>query len=617
MEEKRSVAVKEAMARLLQAAPPQPGIERIPTRKARGRYTAEPVQARLSMPSYPASAMDGIAVRSKTTQAASTQTPVQLNEGEDFVWINTGDPVPVWADAVIMVERVSIQGEGRVGITHPASPFQHVRQTGEDVAAGEMLLPAGQRIRPVDQAVLLAGGVWEVPVLTRPIVTIIPTGRELVPPGSDPEQGEIVEFNSTLLAETLQEWGAETRHHGIVPDDPDAIRQALEHALERSDLVIINAGSSKGDKDFVPSVLQQMGSLLVHGVAARPGKPAALAVVAGKPVLGLPGYPVSAHLGLEWFAKPWILTWQGENPLAAEEIIARLSQVVTSRRGTEDHLRVRLLAAPDGKWEAIPLTKRAGVTFSLAQADGWLKVPAETSEWTAENEVPVRLTRPLSELRDRVWVAGEDVPALDILFSAWSEWIGRPVVRYVTGMREALDRWRKGTCAAVVVEVATAEPESDLFKKWDIDMKQALPLGDLKRGWVVPKGNPDGIVGIRDWERENLHWILPPGGHSSRIFLDRLAASAGFTTPILQKEEQSNRKAVAAVRGGGAHAAWGIACDDPVQAVDFLPIVRSRLYLLLSPAIMKAMEGRALSELLRDTDVRRTLRRSGLEEATL
>ncbi|PTM53257.1 molybdenum cofactor synthesis domain-containing protein [Desmospora activa] len=616
MEKDGAVTVQEALDRLLQAAPPRPGIERIPTQQARNRYMAEPVQAQLSMPSYSASAIDGIAVRSEATQAASPHTPMKLREGEDFAWINTGDPIPAWADAVIMVEHVNVEGEGCVAITRPASSFQHVRQTGEDVAAGEVLLSAGQKIRPVDQAVLLAGGVWEVPVLTRPLVTIIATGRELVPPGLEPQRGEIVEFNSTLLGETLREWGAITRYGGIVPDDPALIRQTLEHALEQSDLVIVNAGSSKGAKDFVPSVLKEMGTLLVHGVSARPGKPAALAVVAGKPVLGLPGYPVSAYLGLEWFAKPWIRKWRGERTSHEEEVPARLSQPVHTRMGAEDHLRVRLLAGPDGNWDAIPLTKGAGVTFSLSQADGWIKVPADSSQWTAGKNVSVRLTRPLSLLRDRILVAGGDAPALDILLSAWSKQSGRAVARYVTGMQDALDRWRKGTCAAVVVETDGTDTLPECEER-DTDLSHALPLGDVTWGWIVQKGNPDAIVGIQDWHRSDLHWILPPSGHSGRIFLEKAAVYAGVSIPLHRKEEPSYLKAAAAVYGEGAAAAWGIAFAEYADTVDFLPIARRRLSLLVTPSLLKETEGEILLQLLQDQPLRKVLQRSGLDKPTI
>ncbi|MDR6227542.1 molybdenum cofactor synthesis domain-containing protein [Desmospora profundinema] len=613
MERARMAAVNEAREILLESAPPRPKVERIATRKARGRITAEPVRARLSMPSYPASAMDGIAVRSGRTQTATPETPVSLIEGTDFVWINTGDPLPEWTDAVIMVERVHIRGEREVAVTDPAIPFQHVRQIGEDVAAGETLLMARVRIRPVDQASLLAGGVREVPVLTRPRVTIIPTGKELVPPEIDPARGEIIEFNSTLLAETLQEWGAETRHGGIVPDDPDQIRRAVETALEWSDLVIVNAGSSKGSQDFVPAVLQKMGHLLVHGVAARPGKPTALAVVEGKPVLGLPGYPVSAHLSLEWFAKPWMEAWQGQETPSGESITARLAEPVKTRVGAEDHLRVRVVATPDGGWEALPLFRGAGATFSLSQADGWLRVPAETGEWKRGHEVSVRLSRPSSVIRRRLWIAGGDDPALDVLVSAWSEAIGRPVARQATGEQEAVNRWRNGLCVGIVLETDAGGPCPALPDGWDDQPATVVPLGEREWGWWVQKGNPHGITGVSDWRRSDLRWILPPRGYGSRLFLERLAARAGIPVPDACCEIASCLKAAAAVSGGTAHAAWGIRTDLPPSDCWFLPDTRRSLYLLLSPAVAKATEGQVLLALLRDEKVRTALMNEGLE----
>src|SRR5690606_31347614 len=209
-----------------------PRTERVPVPEARGRVTAEPVYARLSMPAYLASAMDGIAVRSERTGGAGPVRPLRLKKGADYHPVNTGDPLPPGTDAVIMIEQVRQVDPRTVEVREPATPWRHVRSVGEDVVQGEMILPSRHRIRPVDLGVLLAGGVMEVPVIARPRVAILPTGSELVPPTDALKRGEIVEFNGTVFSAFLEEWGAEPDYRGIVGDDAERLKGAILEAVD-------------------------------------------------------------------------------------------------------------------------------------------------------------------------------------------------------------------------------------------------------------------------------------------------------------------------------------------------------------------------------------------------
>ncbi len=270
--------------------------EEIPTEEALGRVTAESVSATASSPHYHAAAMDGIAVRAADTAGASELTPRRFRVGAEAVYVNTGDPLPEEADAVIMIEDTAEVGEGELEITAAAVPWQHTRVIGEDIVATEVIVPAGQRLRPVDIGALLAAGVLRVKVKARPRVAIIPTGRELVSPGKAEKPGEVPDFNSPMIAASLTEDGAQPARRRPASDAPEAIREEIERACETADLVITIAGASAGTRDFTAEAIRAAGDLLVHGIATRPGKPLALGVVRDTPVAALPGYPVSAML---------------------------------------------------------------------------------------------------------------------------------------------------------------------------------------------------------------------------------------------------------------------------------------------------------------------------------
>lgn len=300
---------KEAQELFLQRFPCKDQIERIPVPQALGRITALPIIARNSFPAIPCAAMDGIAVCAASTFTATDQKPLHLvTEGKDWVTVDTGDPLPRGFDAVIMREDLQPAEEGYL-ILHPAHPYQHVRPVGEDVVAGEVIVPAYHLLTPPDLGVILAGGILEVEVLKKPRVAIIPTGDELVAPGEIVRKGEIPEFNSAVLAAYVSQWGGEPVVFPIVKDDLELLCSTVESAIDKADIVLVNAGSSAGREDFTVSIPERLGEVLVHGVATRPGKPTVLGIVRGKPFVGVPGYPVSAYLCAEWFVRPLIFRW--------------------------------------------------------------------------------------------------------------------------------------------------------------------------------------------------------------------------------------------------------------------------------------------------------------------
>jgi putative molybdopterin biosynthesis protein len=415
-------------------APGDEGTERVPVGEALGRVTAAPVLARWASPRAACAAMDGIAARADDLAATGSGTPdgtVRLPAGA-FQWIDTGDPMPAGADTVVMREWLLPQADGSVLVTPAAgrgssgrqAPHatrgRNVRAPGEDFAAGELLVPAGRRLRPGDLAAVAAGGHAAVSVARSPVVAIVPTGDEIRPVGSVLHRGDITDTNSVMLAARCRQLGAVPVVSAVVPDDPDALATELRHAAARADLVLVIAGSSRGRGDHTAAVLAQVGGVAVAGVAIRPGHPTLLGHAkrpdashghaepgrAGAPghadqrsgvapVIGLPGYPLAAAVIFELFALPMLGTLTGQAPASAH-LRARLDRDWSSPAGVEDWVLVTLgPAGPDGLPSATPARRGAGSISLLARADAWWPIPAGQGDLPAGAAIevlPIRST---------------------------------------------------------------------------------------------------------------------------------------------------------------------------------------------------------------------------------
>jgi putative molybdopterin biosynthesis protein len=431
-----------------------PTAEQVPVADALGRVSAQPIAARWPSPRSDCSAMDGIAVRAALLPAGDGA--LRLPAGS-FTWIDTGDPMPDGTDAVVIRERLIAQDDGDVVIARPTaapdapdapdtagptdsagaidlrtgptaaagpagtaeqaadadgdhfsvSPGKHVRRCGEDFAAGDILIPAGRRLRPGDLAAAAAGGLGAVPVACPPVVAIIPTGDEIRPLGSTPRPGEILDTNSLMLAARCRQLGAAPTVSPVQPDDPDALAAEIRRCAPDADLVLVIAGSSRGRGDHTAAVLAQVGGLAVTGVAVRPGHPALLGHVkhpghparsaasarAGiTPVIGLPGYPLATTVIFELFAAPLLSALQGALPATSPARSATLDQDWSSPPGIEDWVLVTLTAtAPAGNPlpVATPSRRGAGSISQLARADAWWPIPPDQTDFAAGDPVTV------------------------------------------------------------------------------------------------------------------------------------------------------------------------------------------------------------------------------------
>ncbi|MGI8554662.1 MAG: molybdopterin biosynthesis protein [Dehalococcoidia bacterium] len=587
------IALGEAWRRFEQALTEFGGVrplegEPVSITEARGRVTAEPVWAAISSPHYHAAAMDGIAVRASDTFAATEREPVRLRLPEQAIWVDTGDPLPPDRDAVIMAEHVQPLGEDEVEILAAVHPWQHVRPLGEDMVATELVLPVNHRIRPVGLGALAASGRVLLQLRRRPKVAIIPTGTELVPPGTDLKPGDIVEFNSLMIGGSIEEWGGLPERKQIVPDQPSALRAALSDALETNDIVVINAGSSAGSEDYTAAVIGELGRVVVHGVAIRPGHPVILGIARDKPIIGLPGYPVSTMLTAELFLRPLIYRLQGlvapERPL----VEAVMSRKVLSPIGEDEYLRVTL-GRVGGRIVAAPLTRGAGVVTSLVRADGIARLPRFSEGVHAGANVQVELLRLIEEIERTIVAIGSHDLALDLLASFLQR--DAPGARLTSanagsyGGLVALKRGEAHLAGSHLLDEETGDYNFPFIRRLIPELEVVvLNLTFRDQGLIVQPGNPKGIRSLQDLTRPDVRFVNRQKGSGTRVVLDyelrQQELDAGGIAGY-GREEFTHMAVAAAVMSGAAHVGLGIMAAARALGLEFIPLLRERYDLVI------------------------------------
>ncbi|NPV26124.1 MAG: molybdopterin biosynthesis protein [Firmicutes bacterium] len=600
----REEALQRYFSRLEELSGLRPGQPQIvPVVESLGRVTAGPVYARLSSPHYHASAMDGVAVRSADTFGAAETTPVRLRLGEQGVVVDTGDPLPSGYDAVIMIEEINFVEPDLIEIIQPAVPWQHVRMIGEDVVATEMLLPANHLIRPYDLGALLAGGLTEVEVYPQPQVAIVPTGTEIVEPDRVVKPGEIIEFNSRVLAGLVTEWGGQPYRHEILRDDYAEIKQTISELVERFDVVVVNAGSSAGREDFTAEVIRELGEVVVHGVAIKPGKPVILGIVRNKPVVGLPGYPVSAVLTGELFVRPIIYRLRGHLAPERERVTAMVTRKTVSPLGVEEFVRVKLGQVGE-KIVVTPLPRGAGLITSLVKADGVLRIPRFSEGFAAGEQVEVELLKPRAEVLNTTVIIGSHDLVLDVLASqlrqTHPEWsLSSAHVGSLSGLA-ALRRGEAHAAGIHLLDEATGEyNESYVRRMLPGEPVILLNLTYRQQGLLVAKGNPKGITGLADLKRGDLTFVNRQRGAGTRILLDYELRRLGIDVTTIRgynREEFTHMAVAAAVASGTADAGLGILAAARALDLDFLPVAVERYDLCIpkrfwdSPYIQRLLD---------------------------
>lgn len=587
------------------------GEEEIEARSASGRVTSGPVTARLSAPSFHAAAMDGIAVRAEDTFGAGDEAPIKLDRASGtFAEINTGHPLPDTANAVIMVEQVVFQDQGRVAVIRaPAHPWQHVRKIGEDIVATELLFPGMHLIRPADVGALLTAGRPRVRVRRRPRLTIIPTGSELVQADVDASRmpaGATVESNSAVLAAMAVEAGAEVTVTEPVQDVAPAIRAALEAALAgAADMVVINAGSSAGSADYTVGIIEELGEVLVHGVTIMPGKPTILGAVQGRPVVGNPGYPVSAIISCEQFILPLLASMGGREPESRPRLRARLARNLVSRSGIEEFRRM-ITGRISGQHVTVPVKNGAGAITTVTRANSLLRIPAADEGIVKDAEVEVELLRSQAEIERTLLCTGSHDLCLDLL----SDFLRRerPAVFLASthvGSLGGIMAVRGGMthlAGTHLLDPATGDYNRSYVERYLPGRAVSLvTLVHRQQGFMVRPGNPRGIGSIEDLVRDDLVIVNRQAGSGTRVLLDHELTRAGLDPDRVRGydvEEYTHMAVAAAVLSGKADAGLGILAAALALGLDFVPVVEERYDLLLPSEFLELDMVRRLLDLV-------------------
>lgn len=582
-----------------------PSWEEIDVLDSLHRVTYEAVYALVSSPNYNAAAMDGIAVKASATKGATETNPLVLEEGKDFIYINTGNPIEEPYDAVIMIEDVIEIGDGKVQILKAAYPWQHVRPIGEDIVATEMILPSRHKIRPIDVGALISGGIEKVKVYKKPKVGIIPTGSEIIEDVSQLQVGKIIDSNSRVFEGLVLENGGIPNRYGPVEDDYDKLKEAILKGVEENDLLIIGAGSSAGSKDYTASIIRELGEVVVHGVAMKPGKPTILGIIDGKPVVGIPGYPVSAYLVFETFVIPLILKYIGleeEKEVFQQAII---SKKITSSLKNRELIRVNLGYVND-KLIATPLSSGAGVTMSLVKADGIAIIPQSLEGVDAGNPVNVRILKPLNKIKETLVSVGSHDIIMDILADMMQLTSGH------VGSMGGILAMRRGECHIApihLLDMDTGEYNIPYVKRYFKGQKMALIKGVRRhQGFIVEKGNPKGIKDFSDLVRDDVVYVNRQRGAGTRILLDYHLNKENIEPADIKgyEREMTTHMAVAsAVKTGSATTGLGIYSAAKALDLDFMEVAYEDYDFLVPFSLLEDARVKKFIQILKSDEFKR------------
>jgi len=566
------------------------GTQTVPSEQALGRITAAPLFSQYSSPTFHSAAMDGVAVNAETTFAAREGRPLELKLGRDYQPVNTGHAMPPGTNAVIMIEQVMQVDDQTIAVEAPAFPWQHVRRIGEDIVATELLLPQNHRITAYDVGALLSAGIWEVEVWERVRITVIPTGDEVLDftARPDPRPGQVVESNSQVFKALGESWGCEVRRVPPVRDDLEALNAAVSQALEQAHIVVIGAGSSAGSKDFTRTVMENQGQVLVHGIAAMPGKPSLLGLARGKLLVGAPGYPVSAVICFEELVRP-LAAWLGRGHAAPRPTVqVELTRKTPSKLGLQEFMRLAI-GRVGAKWVGTPLARGAGMITTLTRAQGLARIPMHSEGVEAGAVVEAELLVPVTELERTIVCVGSHDNTLDLLTN---ELMGLADPRRLAsthvgsmGGLSALRDQAAHLAGCHLFDPQTGDYNFPFLQKYLPDTEvMVINLAIRHQGLIVAKGNPKAIQGVHDLARQDVTFINRQRGAGTRILLDHHLKQAGVAPETVngyKKEEYTHMAVAVNVLSAATDCGLGIFAAARALDLDFVPLARERYDLII------------------------------------
>lgn len=589
--------------------------EEIAVEKSLERVTKEAVYAKYCSPLYNAAAMDGITVVAEKTKGASERTPLKLKKDMDFKIVDTGDPIRFPYDAVIMAEDVIEIDDNTVKILEPPVSWQHIRPIGEDIVAGEMLLPGMHKIRPIDIGVLLAGGITKVEVVKRPQIAIFPTGTEIIEPDREPQEGEIIDSNSRMFEAMVTTYGGIAQRFKPIEDNYDIIKAAIDNALETYDMVIINAGSSAGTEDYTVHILRELGEVLVHGVAIKPGKPVILAIAKGKPVIGLPGYPVSAYIGFENFVQPVLSIMTGENRNKKNIVEAVIAKRIVSSLKHKEYIRVKV-GQVGNRLVATPLARGAGAAMSLVRADGFCVIEQNSEGVEAGETVKVELYRSKEEISNTIVCIGSHDLILDMIADKMAvQYQGLYLSSTHVGSMGGLMALKRGE--AHIAPIHLLDEETGIYNLPYLKRLFREPMAIIKgvkriQGLMVKRGNPLHIENLHDLK--SYRYVNRQRGAGTRILFDYLLMQEGIEPSGISgydREAVTHMAVAALVASDSADAGMGTYSAAKAMQLDFIEIGQEEYDFAIPKEFLELAEIKSFIEVLKSREFHAQLDKIG------
>jgi putative molybdopterin biosynthesis protein len=598
------VTVEDALAELYKYFKPMPAsVDEVLACEAIGRILAQDVVSQIDVPGFDRAAMDGYAVIAEDTFGADEDNPkrvhlagrceagqqisISIKKGE-AVEISTGAPVPRGSDAVVMVEHTR-RANSMIEIFRPVVPGENVSAAGSDIMAGELILRKGETITPREIGVLAALGAEKVKVFGKPRVAILSTGNELIAPGASLAYAKVYDINASAIAASVIECGGDPVNLGIVPDEQAIMEEKLRRALQEADMVLTSGSTSAGAGDLVYRIIDNLGKpgVIVHGISVKPGKPALVAVVEGKPLIGLPGYPTSALMIFHALVAPVLRSMSGLARRAAVVLDAKLAFKVMSAKGRRELLPVHLTQASSGEYLAYPAMGGSGAITSFSLSDGFIDIP-DTVEFLEEGEqVRVSLFGTGLNLADLV-VIGSHCVGIDVLIGVVREHTPGFVAKVINtgslGGLHAVKRGEADVAGVHLLDEPTGEYNIPFYHRFGLKGKAVLVRGYMReQGFLLPKDNPERIRNFDDLLARKLSLINRNRGSGTRILVDfhlsKIAASRGIRLDELTSqiqgytsEAKSHSAVAAAVAHGRVDVGVGIRTVAETYGLDFVKI---------------------------------------------
>ncbi len=614
-------------------------VEKIALERALGRVLAEDVFSGVDVPGFDRAAMDGFAVTAADTFGADEQRPVRLKVVADVeagdsagysalageaLEIATGAPMPKGTDAEVMVEYTKRNGS-EVLVYRSVSPGENVTGAGSDIMTGELLLRKSERITPREVGLLAAIGLSQVSVFRKPRVAVFSSGNELIKPGDSLRFAKIYDVNGPAVSAAVAECGGEPQFLGILPDNYAAVKDSLDSALRDADIVISSGSTSSGPGDLFYRAVDDLGDpgVIVHGLTLKPGKPALLGIVRGKPIFGLPGYPTSALMIFHMLVAPIIRRLANAPEVAPVKVSAISPMKFFKARGRRELLPVQLITQPQGELIAYPMQGGSGAVSSFSMADGFADLPA-TQEYVDEGErMEIQLFgRELTPAS--LVVIGSHCVGLDIAFSMLKkqdrDFLGRTINVGSVGGFHAVKRGEADMAGVHLQDEASGEYNLPFLSSYGLKESAVLVRGyDREQGLIVRQGNPKKISGIRDLLRDDVRFINRNQGSGTRLLIERhltvLASSVGTDLEGLSMkihgygyEVKSHSAVAAAVKNDRADVGFGIRTVAEVPGLEFIKLDDEKYDFLIGGDRMSKKQVQAFVKLLGSKEFSTALR---------